>query len=47
MKKKILALCLILALAVTAIGGATLAYFQDTDAQTNVFTICNVKIDLF
>ena len=47
MKKKILALCLILALAVTAIGGATLAYFQDTDAQTNVFTIGNVKIDLF
>ena len=47
MKKKITALCLIVALALTAIGGATLAYFTDKDAQTNVFTAGNVAIDLF
>ena len=46
MKKKILALCLILALAVTAIGGATLAYFTDTDDAKNEFTVGNVDIDL-
>lgn len=46
MKKKILALCLVLALAVTAIGGATLAYFTDTDDATNEFTVGNVEIDL-
>lgn len=36
-------LCMI---AILAIGG-TLAYFTDVDAQTNTFTIGNVKIDLF
>ena len=46
MKKKIVALCLVLALALTAIGGATLAYFTDTDAKTNVFTVGNIEIDL-
>lgn len=46
MKKKIVALCLVLALALTAIGGATLAYFTDTDTETNTFTVGNVKIDL-
>ena len=46
MKKKILALCLVLALALTAIGGATLAYFTDTDDATNTFTVGNVSIDL-
>ncbi|MBE6559934.1 MAG: hypothetical protein E7662_02310 [Ruminococcaceae bacterium] len=47
MKKKILALALCaVMLAVAAVGG-TLAYFTDTDAQTNVFTYGNVKIDLF
>ena len=44
MKKKILSLCLVVALALTAIGGATLAYFTDTDAKTNTFTIGNVEI---
>ena len=44
--KKILALCLVLALALTAIGGATLAYFTDTDNADNVFTVGNVDIDL-
>lgn len=47
MKKKILALCLVIALAVTAIGGATLAYFTDDDDNaTNTFTVGNVEIEL-
>lgn len=46
MKKKILTLCLVLALAATAVIGGTLAYFTDTDAETNTFTVGNVKIDL-
>lgn len=47
MKKKILALCLVVALAATAVIGGTLAYFTDTDAQVNTFTTGNVKIDLW
>ena len=47
MKKKILSICLVIALAATAVVGGTLAYFTDTDAQTNVFTTGNVKIDLW
>lgn len=46
MKKKVLALCLVVALAATAIIGGTLAYFTDTDEANNEFTIGNVKIDL-
>ena len=46
MKKKILALCLVVVLAITAVTGATLAYFTDTDEETNVFTTGNVKIEL-
>lgn len=46
MKKKILALCLVVALAVTAVVGGTLAYFTDKDAETNTFTVGGVKIDL-
>ncbi len=46
MKKKIMALCLVVALAVTAITGATLAYFTDTDAKENTFTTGNVEIEL-
>lgn len=47
MKKKIVALCLCIALAVVAIGGATLAYFTDTTpAVKNTFTVGNVDIDL-
>lgn len=46
-KRKIIllatALCLV---AILAMGG-TLAYFMDTDTQTNVFVIGNVAIDLF
>lgn len=46
MKKKILALCLVVALAATAIVGGTLAYFTDTDEATNTFTVGNVDIKL-
>lgn len=46
MKKKIIALCLCVALAVVAIGGATLAYFTDTDEAKNTFTVGNVEIKL-
>ena len=46
MKKKIFALCLVVALAATAVIGGTLAYFTDTDAETNVFVVGNIDIDL-
>ena len=46
MKKKIVALCLVVALAATAIIGGTLAYFTDTDEATNTFTAGGVTIDL-
>lgn len=46
MKKKIVSLCLVAALAATAVVGGTLAYFTDTDAADNVFTTGNVDIDL-
>ena len=46
MKKKILALCLVVVLAATAVIGGTLAYFTDTDEATNTFTVGGVKIDL-
>lgn len=46
MKKKILALALVVVLAVTAVTGATLAYFTDADAKTNTFTVGNVDIHI-
>ena len=46
MKKKLLALVLVVALAATAVIGGTLAYFTDTDEAVNTFTLGNVKIDL-
>ena len=46
MKKIIVALCLCVALAVVAIGGATLAYFTDTKTANNTFTMGDVKITL-
>ncbi|MGN0492703.1 MAG: TasA family protein, partial [Acutalibacteraceae bacterium] len=46
MKKKIISLCLAAALAVTALGGASLAYFTDKDAKTNTFTLGRVDIEL-
>lgn len=45
-KKKILTLCLVACLAITAIAGASLAYFTDTDSANNAFTAGNVKIKL-
>lgn len=47
MKKKIFAIVLCVAMLAIAIVGGSLAYFTDTDAQTNVFTYGNVKVDLF
>ena len=46
MKKKILALCVVVSLAAVAIIGGTLAYFTDTDTATNVFTSGDIKIEL-
>ena len=46
MKKKILALCLVVALAVTAVVGGSLAYFTDTENATNTFTTGKVDITL-
>lgn len=46
MKKKIFAICLVVALAATAIIGGTLAYFTDTEKADNVFTVGNVDITL-
>lgn len=46
MKKKILALCVVISLAAVAIIGGTLAYFTDDDAETNTFTVGSVDIEL-
>lgn len=46
MKKKIVALCLVIALVAIAIVGATMAYFTDKDEATNVFTVGNIDITL-
>lgn len=46
MKKKILALCLVIALAATVVIGGTLAYFTDTDDATNTFTVGKIDITL-
>ena len=46
MKKKIVALCLVVCLAAVAVIGGTLAYFTDTDEATNTFTAGGVAIDL-
>ena len=47
MKKRILSVSLVAIFAIVAIAGASLAYLQDTDAQTNTFVVGEVKIDLF
>lgn len=44
MKKKIVSIAIVLCLAVTAIAGATLAYFTDTDKDINVMVSGNVEI---
>ena len=46
MKKRIITIALIVALLATCFG-ATLAYFQDTDEDTNVITIGNVDIEQY
>lgn len=46
MKKKILAMCLCVAMLAIAIVGGTLAYFTDTDEATNTFTTAKVNIAL-
>ena len=46
MKKKLLALVLVVALAATAVIGGTLAYFVDTDETVNTFTVGGVQIAL-
>ena len=46
MKKKLTAIFLCVALVAVAVIGGTLAYFTDTDKETNTFAVGNVKIDL-
>ncbi len=46
MKKKMVTLCLVVALVLTAVIGGTMAYFTDTDNATNSFTVGNVDITL-
>lgn len=46
MKKKILAISLVVSLVAVAALGVTLAYFTDTDTVDNVFTMGNVDISL-
>lgn len=46
MKKKIVALCLCIALVAIALVGASLAYFTDKDDAENVFTTGKVDITL-
>jgi predicted ribosomally synthesized peptide with SipW-like signal peptide len=46
MKKKILALALVVAMLAVAIVSASLAYFTDEDYATNTFTVGEVDIDL-
>ena len=46
MKRKLFAMCLVAALAATAVIGGTLAYFTDSDAAENTFTVGNVDIAL-
>jgi len=44
MKKKILALCLVVCLLAVAVIGGTLAYFTDTDEATNVLVAGDLEI---
>ena len=46
MKKKIITSCLVVALMVVGIVGASLAYFTDKDAKDNVFTTGKEDISL-
>lgn len=46
MKKKIIAICIVVCLAVIAATGATLAYFTAEDSADNVFTMKGIKIEI-
>lgn len=46
MKKKIVSIALVVAM-IAIIAAGSFAYFTDKDAQTNTFTVGDVKIDLF
>lgn len=46
MKKKIMSLCLVVALAAVTVVGGSLAYFTAEDNAQNDFTVGNVAIDL-
>ena len=46
MKKKLIALCLVICLAAVAAIGGTLAYFTDTEQATNTMVIGNVEINI-
>lgn len=46
MKKKVLSLCLVVALLAIAVAGGTLAYFTDSKKAENTFTMGDVKITL-
>lgn len=46
MKKKIVAICLVVCLAVMAIAGASLAYFTAEDTADNVFTMKGIKVEI-
>ena len=46
MKKKIVTVCLVACMALTAVAGGTLAYFTDTKTETNTFTVGNVELKL-
>ncbi|MBQ8603511.1 MAG: hypothetical protein IJ410_01520 [Oscillospiraceae bacterium] len=45
-KKRLVALIMVVALALTTLVGGTLAYFTDTDDATNTFVMGNVEIVL-
>lgn len=45
-KKQIVALATCVATVALSVAGATLAYFTDTDTETNTFAVGNVSIDL-
>ena len=46
MKKKLVTVCLVACMAVTAVAGGTLAYFTDAKQATNTFTVGNVELEL-
>ncbi len=47
MKKKILALCMVVSMLAVAIVGGTLAYFTDVKTEDNIFTLGDVEVQLW